>query len=97
MITYEWLYILAGIFFAIWALLSVLDRSNGKRWGNAAFWGLLAASFLLGSHIGDFANGVRSRVASSSRFWTSALAVNELCSMDLRASSRARETSSSWR
>ena len=58
MITYEWLYILAGIFFAIWALLSVLDRSNGKRWGNAAFWGLLAASFLLGSHIGDFANGV---------------------------------------
>lgn len=58
MITYEWLYILAGIFFAIWAVLSAADRTNGKRWGNAAFWGLLAASFLLGSHIGDFANGV---------------------------------------
>ncbi|MBY8337835.1 DUF979 domain-containing protein [Alteriqipengyuania sp. NZ-12B] len=58
MITYEWLYILSGIFFAIWALLSALDRSNGKRWGNAAFWGLLAGSFLFGSHIGDFANGV---------------------------------------
>lgn len=54
MITYEWLYILAGGFFAIWALLSLRDR----RWGNAAFWGLLAASFLFGSHIGDFANGV---------------------------------------
>ncbi|WP_226662255.1 DUF979 domain-containing protein [Alteriqipengyuania lutimaris] len=58
MITYEWLYILSGIFFAIWAVLSALDRSNGKRWGNAAFWGLLAGSFLFGSHIGDFANGV---------------------------------------
>ena len=54
MITYEWLYILAGGFFAVWALLSLRDR----RWGNAAFWGLLAASFLFGSHIGDFANGV---------------------------------------
>ena len=58
MITYEWLYILAGIFFAIWALLSALDRSNGKRWGNAAFWGLLAASFLFGSHVSAFVNGV---------------------------------------
>ena len=54
MITYEWLYILAGIFFAAWSLLSLRD----KRWGNAAFWGVLAASFFLGSHIGDFANGV---------------------------------------
>ena len=58
MITYEWLYILAGILFGIWALLSALDRSNGKRWGNAAFWGLLAASFLFGSHLSAFANGV---------------------------------------
>ena len=58
MITYEWLYVLAGIFFAIWALLSALDRSNGKRWGNAAFWGLLAASFLFGSHLPPLANGV---------------------------------------
>ena len=54
MITYEWLYILAGGFFAVWALLSLRDR----RWGNGVFWGLLAASFLFGSHIGDFANGV---------------------------------------
>lgn len=54
MITYEWLYILAGIFFVGWSLLSVRDR----RIGNAAFWGLLAASFLFGSHISDFANGL---------------------------------------
>ena len=54
MITYEWLYVLAGIAFAVWAGLSLKD---GRR-GNAAFWALLAASFLLGSHLSDFANGV---------------------------------------
>lgn len=54
MITYEWLYILAGAFFAIWSLLSLRDR----LWGNAAFWGLLAASFFLGSHVSDFVNGM---------------------------------------
>lgn len=58
MITYEWLYTLAGIFFAGWSLLSLRDRGNSKRLGNAAFWGLLAASFLLGSHLSDFGNGL---------------------------------------
>lgn len=58
MITYEWLYILAGSFFALWSLLSLFDKTNKKRLGNAAFWGLLAASFLLGSHLTDFANGL---------------------------------------
>ena len=54
MITYEWLYWLAGSFFAVWALLSLRD----KRFGNAAFWGLLALSFFAGSHLSDFASGV---------------------------------------
>ncbi|MBX7496970.1 DUF979 domain-containing protein [Qipengyuania sp. 6B39] len=54
MITYEWLYVLAGAFFAIWALLSLRDR----RWGNAGFWALLAASFLIGSHVSDLVNGL---------------------------------------
>ncbi len=54
MITYEWLYALAGAAFAGWALLSLREQ----RWGNAAFWGLLAASFFAGSHLSDFANGV---------------------------------------
>lgn len=54
MITYEWLYVLAGIFFAVWSLLSLRNR----RWGNAAFWGLLGASFLFGSHLTDLANGL---------------------------------------
>ena len=54
MITYEWLYALAGAAFALWALLSLCDR----RWGNAGFWALLAASFLLGSHVSDLVNGL---------------------------------------
>lgn len=58
MITLEWLYILTGIVFSAWSVLSLRDRGNGKRWGNAAFWGLLAASFFFGSYLSDLANGV---------------------------------------
>jgi uncharacterized membrane protein len=54
MITYEWLYLLAGAAFALWALVSLKD---GRK-GNAAFWGLLSLSFLLGSHLSDLANGL---------------------------------------
>lgn len=58
MIKLEHVYIAVGIFFAIFAVLSAFDRANRKRLGNAAFWGLFAASFLFGSHLGDFANGI---------------------------------------
>ena len=58
MITLHWLYTLAGAMFAIIALLSALDRSNAKRLGNAAFWGLMALSLLAGDAIGDFGNGL---------------------------------------
>jgi uncharacterized membrane protein len=58
MITVEWLYVMVGLMFAGYAVLSLLDRSNGKRLGNAAFWGLMAVSLLAGSLIGDFANGL---------------------------------------
>jgi len=51
-------YTFGGLVFAAIALLSAADRSNRKRWGNAAFWGLLALSFLGGSRLGDFGNGV---------------------------------------
>ncbi len=50
-------YILAGLMFAAFAVLSALDRKNGKRFGNALFWGLVAVSFLAGDRIGDLANG----------------------------------------
>ncbi len=58
MITLDWLYALAGIAFTLFALMSALDRTNGKRFGNAAFWGLLATSFFFGGSLGDFGNGV---------------------------------------
>ena len=58
MITLQWLYTLAGLMFAAFALLSAVDASNPKRLGNAAFWGLMALSLLVGDRIGDFANGL---------------------------------------
>ena len=58
MITLQWLYALAGLMFAAFALLSALDRANPKRLGNAAFWGLMALSLLGGDRIGDFGNGL---------------------------------------
>ena len=57
MITLQWLYVLAGLMFGAWALLSAADRTNPKRFGNAAFWGLLAISFLAGDRLGDLGNG----------------------------------------
>ncbi|MFC7537358.1 DUF979 domain-containing protein [Sphingomonas sp. GCM10030256] len=58
MITLQWLYALAGAMFAAFALLSALDRDHSKRFGNAAFWGLMALSLLAGDRLGDFGNGI---------------------------------------
>ena len=58
MITLHWLYALTGAMFAAFALLSALDRSNLKHFGNAAFWGLMALSLLAGDLIGNFGNGL---------------------------------------
>lgn len=44
--------------FAAIAVRSCGDRANRRRIGNAAFWGLLALSFLFGSQLGDVANGI---------------------------------------
>jgi uncharacterized membrane protein len=57
-ITLASLYMLAGLMFAAFAILSALDRTNTKRWGNAAFWGLMALSLMGGSAIGDLGNGL---------------------------------------
>lgn len=51
-------YILAGLVFGAFALLSAGDRSNQRRWLNAAFWGLYAVSFLFGDGLSDFGNGL---------------------------------------
>jgi len=58
MIRLQAVYDLAGVLFAIVAVLSALDPTNRKRLGNAAFWGLFAISFLFGSSLSDLANGV---------------------------------------
>jgi uncharacterized membrane protein len=44
--------------FAAIAVRSLGDRANRRRIGNAAFWGVLALSFLFGSELGDVANGI---------------------------------------
>ena len=51
-------YLLAGLVFAAFALLSARDASNPKRWVNAAFWALLAGSMLAGDRLGDLGNGL---------------------------------------
>ena len=58
MITLTWLYVLAGAVFAGFSLGSARDETNPKRWGNAAFWLLLAGSFWFGDFLGDIGNGV---------------------------------------
>ena len=57
MITIQHVFYLVGVLFAAWALLGALDRTNPKRFGNAAFWGLVALSLIAGHRLGDVANG----------------------------------------
>jgi uncharacterized membrane protein len=58
MINLHWLYVLAGTVFAGFAIGSVRDETNPKRWGNAAFWSLVTISFWFGDFLGDMGNGV---------------------------------------
>lgn len=58
MMTLGFVYVLAGLTFALFAALGLGDRGNPKRFGNAAFWGLLALSMLAGDRLGDFGNGL---------------------------------------
>jgi uncharacterized membrane protein len=57
MITIQHVFYLVGALFAAWSLLSAFDRTNPKRFGNAAFWGLVALSLIAGHRLGDVANG----------------------------------------
>ena len=58
MINLHWLYIVSGVIFAGFALGSARDETNPKRWGNAAFWLLMAVSLWFGDFFGDIGNGV---------------------------------------
>ena len=58
MINLHWLYALAGAVFAGFAIGSVRDETNPKRFGNAIFWGLVTLSFWFGDFFGDVGNGI---------------------------------------
>jgi uncharacterized membrane protein len=58
MIGLSFLYAIAGTLFAGWSLLVLAGSTHPKRWGSAAFWGLLALSFLAGDWLGDLGNGI---------------------------------------
>jgi len=58
MITLQFCYVVAGLSFGSYAVLSAFDGSNRKRFGNAMFWGLFASSFLFGSYLSDWQNGL---------------------------------------
>jgi uncharacterized membrane protein len=57
MIKLEFVYVLMGLMWAGIAVVELRDRANPRRFQNAAFWGLYAVSFLVGSRLSDFANG----------------------------------------
>jgi len=51
-------YALAGLMFAAFALLTLRESSNPKRYRRSAFWALLGLSFLAGDRLGDLGDGV---------------------------------------
>jgi len=58
MINLHWVYALGGAMWAAFAVLSLRDRTNRHRFGNALLWALVAISFWIGDVIGDLGNGV---------------------------------------
>ena len=58
MLGLPFVYTIAGLVFAGWALLTIGDRQQPRRLTSAAFWALLATSFLAGDALGDLGNGV---------------------------------------
>lgn len=58
MITLEFINVLMGLMLAGVAIANVRDRTNRRRFNNAAFWGLWAFTFLFGSHVPNFVNGL---------------------------------------
>ena len=58
MIGLPFVYAIAGTIFGAWSVLTAIDSAQPRRWTSAAFWGLLALSFLAGDRLGDLGNGV---------------------------------------
>jgi uncharacterized membrane protein len=51
MIKVEWFYWLCAAFFLIVAVIRLTDRRDPKRYGSAAFWGILAFTFVYGTWV----------------------------------------------
>jgi len=58
MITLEHAYILVGLMFLAFAILTLRDSEHPTRIRSALFWGLIAASMLFGSYLGGLGNGL---------------------------------------
>ena len=58
MISLEFVYILMGLMFGGVAVVNILDRASPKRYVNGAFWGIYAITFLFGSRLPNFVNGL---------------------------------------
>jgi uncharacterized membrane protein len=58
MITLEHAYILVGLMFLAFAILTLRDSEHPTRIRSAVFWGLIAASMLFGSWLGGLGNGL---------------------------------------
>ena len=58
MITLEFVNVLMGLMMAGVAIVNLRDRTSRKRYNNAAFWGLYAVTFLAGSYLPNFVNGL---------------------------------------
>jgi uncharacterized membrane protein len=56
-ITLEFIYVLMGLLLTGIAIVNLRDRRQAKRYTNALFWGIYAATFLLGSYLPAFVSG----------------------------------------
>lgn len=56
-ITLDHIYWLTGLMMAGVAVVNLRDPSNPRRLNNAAFWGIYAITFLIGSYLSDLVNG----------------------------------------
>lgn len=50
-ISIQYLYWLAGVILAVTTVMTVLDKSNPKRWSTGLFWGLYSIAFLVGERL----------------------------------------------
>ena len=58
MITLDQVYVVIGLMFAAFAILTLRDAAHPTRIRSALFWGLLAGSMLFGSYLGGLGNGL---------------------------------------